>query len=108
MNDNLRHRLYMFIILQMESEKWATAIIGNVKQEFKMRLNNYMGASAQLRRYCENFVDMEKVEDISEILSDILDAINGEKRDEFLTFVRAYLDGEVQVLKDEVKPNADE
>jgi hypothetical protein len=101
MNDNLRHRLYMFIILQMESEKWATAIIGNVKQDFKMRLNNYMGASQQLRRYCDNFVDMEKVEDISEILSDMLDAIHSEKRDEFLSFVRAYLNGEVQILSDD-------
>lgn len=95
--EQLIHRLHMTMILASETEKWALTLKGNVEHRFKFKLNNALGALEALRRECDQYVDRDDVDDVSEIFSQIIDQIKSDKRDEFLAYIIAYVNGEVEI-----------
>ena len=79
--DDFKHRLFMFVVLSNEASKWAYTMKGNVKYEFHAMLNNYLTASSRLERYCNKFIDMDKVEDVAEVMSRMVEMLTSENRD---------------------------
>ena len=91
----------MFVLLSNEASKWAYTMKGNVKYEFHAMLNNYLTASSRLERYCNNFINMDKVEDVAEVMSRMVEMLTSENREEFLSYMIAYFNGQVKVIKDD-------
>lgn len=102
-HENLKHRMYIFTMLSTQTEEWAITLLHSpiVKHEFKMILNNYIQACNRLRRFIGKFIDMEKAEDVSEVMSIVLELCTPENREEFLSYIMAYKNGEIKKLSDE-------
>ena len=97
MNIELTHRLHMAMILSVETEKWLLSLKGNVHQRFKFKLNNALGALESLRRECDQFVDRDDIDDVSEVFSKIVETIKSDKRDEIMALLTAYFNGEIKI-----------
>lgn len=74
--------LMMFVVLSGEAEKWAYAIKGMVKFDFKWRLNHYLDSAKMLTRYINEHVNDDAVADDGEVFSILLDKVMSLREDE--------------------------
>jgi hypothetical protein len=73
--------LMMFVVLSGEAEKWAYAIKGMVKFDFKWRLNQYLDSAKMLTKYIHDHVSEDAVADDGEVFSVLLEKIMSMRED---------------------------
>jgi hypothetical protein len=93
--------LMMFVVLSGEAEKWAYAIKGMVKFDFKWRLNQYLDSAKILTRYINEHVNDDAVADDGEVFSILLNKVMSLREDEN----RLEL---MNMINDYKEPNTDE
>ena len=84
-NDNkeqFNFNLFMFVALSTQAESWGYAIKGNVKQEFKQKVNGFLNSAKLLRHFIKEHYDIDQLEEDSECFSNILELIHNCKTDE--------------------------
>lgn len=91
-------RSLMFLLLSTECEKWGLALKGVVKNEFKMRLENYLGAQRMLNLYCKKMVDQDVTENFSELFSRVIEKLHETDpllRDDLFNVIDAWTKGRI-------------
>lgn len=97
MTHSITNRMLMFLMLSNECEKFGLSIKGEVRQEFKLRLNHYLEASKMLQNHCKQYVIESDMDDVSESFSRVIESLMGDNKGELLALISAYFNGEIVV-----------
>lgn len=91
--------MFVFICLLKQADTWSSVLVGNINHETKQRFNLWQGTNKMLLKELAKHIDMEWVEENSEVFSDILHFLvseqNAEKKFQFIGAIQAFMKGEV-------------
>jgi hypothetical protein len=75
MKSDLEKNLLLFSLLVTQCELYGYTLKGNVNQEFKYRLNEYLKASKMLLSFINKHIDSDTLEDNSEEITKFIETL---------------------------------
>lgn len=91
---DFENRLFMFVMLMTEAEKWAMTLKGSVHHSFAFKLNRFLETGNVLKKHCESFYNPDDIEDASEVFSRILEHIKSDPNT-IIAFYKELVEGNI-------------
>lgn len=98
--------LFVFMCLLKQADTWSSVFIDNVNFQTKQRFTHWSGANKLLLRELSPHIDMEWVEENSQVFSDMLHFLASdtepEKKFQLIGALKAFMNGDVKIEGDNI------